>query len=74
MKDKINKNLSIGKLIEQYPDSVDILVKYGFHCIGCSLAQYETIEQGATAHGLNKKQLRNLIEDLNKISKKEKKN
>lgn len=70
MSGKITADWSIGKLIEKYPKSVEVLINYNFHCIGCALAQYETIEQGARAHGLNKKQISKLLEELNKLTSK----
>lgn len=64
---KITSNWTIQKLIEKYPEATEVLIKYGFHCVGCALAQYETLEQGAKAHGLDKKQIKKLLEELNKL-------
>lgn len=69
MRQMITKDWTIQKLIEKHPDSVDILIEYGFHCIGCALAQYETLEQGAKAHGLKSKELKEMLEKLNKLTK-----
>lgn len=71
MKKGITADWTIQKLIEKYPDSVDILVKYGFHCIGCAMAAYENLEQGAKAHGLNEKKLDKLMKELNALTIKE---
>ena len=65
---KITKDWTIQKLIEKYPNSVDVLVKCGFHCVGCALAQYETIEQGAKAHGLSSANLKKLLKELNNLN------
>ena len=73
MTKKITKDWSIGKLLEKYPEAVDVFVKYGFHCFGCAFAQYETIEQGAKVHGLDDKEVRKLLDKLNKIPQKSKK-
>ncbi|MFC1780627.1 DUF1858 domain-containing protein [Patescibacteria group bacterium] len=70
MKQKIKPTWTIQKVLEKYPDSTDVLIKYGFHCIGCAMAQYETIEQGAEAHNLGEKQLKKLIEELNTLQRK----
>ena len=52
----------------KYPEAVEVLMKKGFHCIGCSAAAFETIEQGAIMHGINPKEL---VEEINKkLSKK----
>jgi hybrid cluster-associated redox disulfide protein len=44
-------------------------MKYGLHCIGCHVATWETLEQGAMAHGMDRKQLENMIKDLNNLFK-----
>ena len=49
----ITKEISITELAEKYPDSVPVLMGMGMHCIGCFAAQYETLEQGCIAHGLD---------------------
>jgi len=36
------------------------------HCIGCPAAAMETLEEGCLAHGMDKKQIDNLIKKLNK--------
>ena len=67
MKEKITKTMSLGEIAAKYPESVDILMKYGLHCIGCSVAAWETLEQGAMAHGIEDKKLDNMLKELNKL-------
>ena len=64
---KIKKDMLIGEVISKYPKIVKIFLKHGLGCIGCGMAQLETIEQGAKAHGID---IKNLIDDLNKSLKK----
>ncbi|MDD5254087.1 MAG: DUF1858 domain-containing protein [Candidatus Nanoarchaeia archaeon] len=59
---KINKNTKIGDILEKHPDKVKILFKYGLHCIGCSVANQETLEEATAAHGIN---LKALLKELN---------
>ncbi|MCK5594525.1 MAG: DUF1858 domain-containing protein, partial [Candidatus Aenigmarchaeota archaeon] len=40
---------------------------HGLHCIGCFAASFETLEQGAAAHGMD---IKKLVEDLNAAVKK----
>jgi len=61
----IKKSINISELASKHPESVEILLKNGFHCIGCAAASYETLEQGAKAHGLNKKQLDKIVKEIN---------
>jgi len=49
------------------PKTIEVFFKYGLHCAGCGMANFETIEDGAKAHGFDNKKIKKLIEDLNKI-------
>lgn len=63
---KITKDILIGELVEKYPEAAEKLVmKYGFHCIGCAMAGGETLEEGAAAHGMTAKKIEKMIADLN---------
>ncbi len=42
----------IADLVEHLPIAADVLKAFGLGCGGCSVASYETVEQGALAHGL----------------------
>ena len=49
----ITKDMSIIDIVQQYPDTVDILMNAGMGCLGCAAAHFENIEQGALAHGID---------------------
>ena len=61
----ITKENTIEEVVSQYPDPeiVKVLMKHGLHCIGCHVSAFETIEEGAMAHGVNADAL---VADLNK--------
>ena len=59
----ITKDMTIGQVVRQNPDKVDVLMSFGMGCVGCPSAQAETLEEAAMVHGLN---VENLIEALNK--------
>jgi len=63
---KITKNMKLGEIIGKYPDTIEIFMKNGLHCIGCHVAAFETIEEGAKAHGMSEKDIESMIKDLNK--------
>ena len=52
-KAKISKGMTLGELVAKHPETVDVMLKYGLHCVGCHMAALETIEQGALAHGMD---------------------
>ena len=64
---KITKNMNIEEVIKKHPETVEIFTKYGFHCIGCAAASFESIEDGAKAHGVTAEEI---VEDLNKALEK----
>src|SRR4030081_1115101 len=43
---------NISQLVAALPVAEDVLTQFGLHCAGCGVNKYETIEQGAKAHGL----------------------
>ena len=42
---------------------------YGLHCIGCQMAAFETLEQGAAVHGMTKNEIEEMIKKLNSMIK-----
>jgi len=64
--EKITKQMKIEEALKKYPETAEVFAKYGFHCIGCIAASFESIKQGAEAHGID---VDELIEDLNKAIK-----
>lgn len=61
--DKIIKNMSVASVIKKYPQTLEVFFDYGLHCVGCAAAEFDTLESGAKAHGIN---LEHLLHDLNK--------
>jgi hybrid cluster-associated redox disulfide protein len=64
MKPRIDRNIQIGELVMNYPQSVEVLFSHGFHCIGCGLSAYETLEQGALAHGYDEATIEQIIQQI----------
>jgi hybrid cluster-associated redox disulfide protein len=58
----ITKDMAIGEIVQKYPQTVKIFLRHGLMCVGCAAARFETMEQGATAHGIN---VEALLKDLN---------
>ena len=71
-KGAVTKEINIRELVEQHPESIEVLMKHGFHCLGCVAAQFETLEQGAKAHGIDPDELVKEINEAKKGKKEEK--
>ncbi len=53
----VDKNMTFSELLEKHPEAAEDLMEAGMHCIGCPASSFETLEQGAEAHGINAKEL-----------------
>lgn len=62
-KAKITKEMTIGEVIKKYPKTIFVFIDYGLHCVGCPMAQNDTVEGAARLHRLP---LEKLLKDLNK--------
>jgi hybrid cluster-associated redox disulfide protein len=49
---EITPNTNIKELVAAFPFAENVLTEFGLHCAGCGVNKYETIGQGASAHGL----------------------
>lgn len=61
---KITKDIGIIDAVQQHPEIIEVFQDYGLGCIGCMAAHFETIGEGAGAHGID---VEALVADLNEI-------
>ncbi|MBQ7152394.1 MAG: DUF1858 domain-containing protein [Clostridia bacterium] len=50
---QVTKDILIGKLVELYPETIEVLLESGMHCLGCPASQGETLEEACIVHGLD---------------------
>lgn len=61
----VNKDMSLGEVLDKYTNAQEILGGFGLHCFGCPMSRMETIEEAAAAHGVDLDfMLKKLNEDL----------
>lgn len=73
VKGKISKGMTLGEIVSTTPKAAEVMMGYGLHCIGCPATALETLEQGAKMHGLNDKQIEQMVEKMNNLAEKKKK-
>jgi hybrid cluster-associated redox disulfide protein len=61
---KITKDTTIAEALKIKPQIAAVLMGKGMHCLGCVIAQGETIGQAAEVHGLNADEL---LKELNEV-------
>ena len=66
-KTTISKDTPIGEIVSKHPETIEVFFKHNLHCVGCAVAHFETLAQGAEAHGLD---VNKLVKDLNKAVEK----
>ncbi len=49
----ITRDMLIGEILKEKPQSAEVLMSFGMGCIGCPSSQMESLEQAAAVHGLN---------------------
>ena len=53
METKITKDMVIAKVISIAPETIDVFMEFGMHCVGCMAAAGETIEEACVVHGID---------------------
>lgn len=68
----LEKEMSIGEIMEKSPKAVELLSLYGLHCANCFASNFDTLKDGAAVHGINDEELEEMIEEINiELSKEE---
>lgn len=60
--EKITKEMNIAELVEKFPQIREVFMENGLGCIGCVASNFETLEEGLLAHGLD---VDKIVEELN---------
>ena len=58
----ITKNDIIGDVLDQHPETAQLFLSIGMHCLGCPACPVDTIEEACMVHGADADAL---IEALN---------
>lgn len=57
--------MSIGEILDICPEAGEIMAKYGMGCVGCPMAQMESLEDGAKGHGVSDEIVIEMVEKIN---------
>jgi len=58
----ITKEMTVGQVLRLYPQSVQVFLEMGMHCLGCPSSTMESIEGAALTHG---RKVDDVLEQLN---------
>lgn len=48
----ITKDILVGEILDNYPESVPFFLDIGMHCLGCPASRGETLEEACLVHGI----------------------
>lgn len=65
---KITKDMGILEVVQKYPQAGQVFAQYGLGCVGCAAAKFESIEEGAKAHGMDESTLDEMVQALNEAA------
>lgn len=55
--DKITKDFIIGDILDAEPECAKFFFEIGMHCLGCTSARGESVEQACEVHGVDADEL-----------------
>lgn len=61
----VKLDMTIGDVVDKFPETAEVMLGYGLHCVGCAVNPYETVEQGAMGHGMSKETIDQMLADIN---------
>ena len=67
----ITKDTIISEIVGEHPQTVETLLNYSIHCVGCHVSEYETLDQGFKSHGMGEKQVEEAVKKLNEVIEKQ---
>lgn len=47
----ITKEMTVGQVLRTHPQTVQVFLELGMHCLGCPSSTMESIEGAALTHG-----------------------
>ncbi len=66
---KVSKDTIFGEILEEYPGSEAVLVKYlgAAYCLTCPGKMFDTIGNGAMIHGLSDEAMQGMVKELQAV-------
>lgn len=66
---KIDKNITIEDLVDEFPFSVNFLSKKGIKCIACGEPIWGTLEEACLEKNFSQVEIEGFVKELNELIK-----
>ena len=60
----VNEQTLVGEIVRNYPETIEILLGVGMHCLGCPASQMESLADACAVHGIDPAPV---VEHLNQV-------
>ncbi|MBR0463931.1 MAG: DUF1858 domain-containing protein [Clostridia bacterium] len=60
----VNEQTLVGQIVRNYPETIEILLGIGMHCLGCPASQAESLADACAVHGIDPAPV---VEQLNQV-------
>lgn len=64
---EIGKEMLIGELVAKYPETTEVMLSRGLHCVGCHFNPFDSIESGCRIHGISEKEMLEMLDEINEV-------
>jgi len=64
----ITKDMNLGDVIFKWPNTAEVFMDYGLHCVGCIASGFDTIEMGAKVHALSDEEIDEMVARANEVA------
>ncbi|MFC1503983.1 DUF1858 domain-containing protein [Spirochaetota bacterium] len=65
MSSEITKNMTFQEVLQKKPKAAYVMMKYGLHCIGCHISEFESVEDGCRSHGIADDTVNTMLAEIN---------
>ena len=66
---EVTREMTMGEIVQNFPEAVDVMLSYGLHCVGCHVSNFESLEEGAQGHGMSEEETNKLVKEINEVIK-----
>ena len=52
MENVVNSKTLVGEIVRNHPESIEVLLSIGMHCLGCPASRAESLADACAVHGM----------------------
>ena len=60
----VTEQTLIGEIVRDHPETIEILLSIGMHCLGCPASQMESLEEACAVHGIDAGPVVNALNEI----------